>query len=69
MSKGSRIIGVRVPKELEVQVEESVKNSKTYRFKGPHTLSSWIIAAIEEKLAHQRRSNRKKRTVKQLTNG
>jgi metal-responsive CopG/Arc/MetJ family transcriptional regulator len=53
MSKGSPIVPIRIPPLLLVQIDQIVDRSA-------HTRSSFIIAAIEEKLRHRERSNRQR---------
>jgi hypothetical protein len=62
MSKGSQIVPVRIPAELLGLVDDAVARSVHTRKDGPWTRSSFIIAAIEEKLAKKARSNGKKQS-------
>jgi hypothetical protein len=59
MSKGSRIVGIRVEADLEAAIETAIASANYHSRIEPHTLSSWIKAAIREKLAHIQRSKRK----------
>lgn len=56
MSKGSPIVNVRVPAELLSEIEAAVERSQDIRQDGGYTLSSWIIAAIRERIAKHVRS-------------
>jgi hypothetical protein len=60
MSKGSRIVPVRIPRELEVRILTAIERANHHTKEEPYTLSDWIRKCIEEKLAHLERSNRKK---------
>lgn len=63
MSRGSKIVPVRIPDELLDEVEVAV-SSQNYHTKGePHTLSGWIRKCIAEKLAHLKRSNKKRKRI------
>jgi hypothetical protein len=62
MSKGSQIVPVRIPVELLGLVDEVVARSVHTRKDGPWTRSSFVIAAIEEKMAKMGRSNGKKKS-------
>jgi hypothetical protein len=65
MSKGSPIITLRLPPALLTLVRSAIARSEHTRFEGPWDLSSFIVAAIREKLAHMERSNRPRRKAKQ----
>jgi len=56
MSKGSQIVPVRIPAELLVLVDRVIARSVDTRRDGPLTRSSFILAAIEEKLEKMARS-------------
>lgn len=56
MSKGSPVIRVRVPAALLAQIEAAVERSQDTRSEGGYTLSSWIVAALRERLAKHQRS-------------
>jgi hypothetical protein len=56
MSKGSKIVGVRIPAELLGLMDEVIARSVDTRRDGPWTRSSFILKAIEEKLAKMARS-------------
>jgi hypothetical protein len=62
MGKGSKIVPIRIPAELLGLMDEGIARSYRTRFAGPWTRSSFIIAAIEEKLAKMARSNGKKKS-------
>jgi hypothetical protein len=62
MSKGSQIVPVRIPAELLGLVDDAVARSAHTRKNGPWTRSSFILAAIEEKLNKMARSSGKKQS-------
>jgi hypothetical protein len=55
MSRGSPLVSIRIPAELLEQVDQKVTRSATRR-DVPWTRSSFIVAAIEEKLKKMARS-------------
>jgi hypothetical protein len=56
MSHGSPLVSVRIPEELLELVDRAVARSVDTRKDGPWTRSSFILAAIEEKLKKMARS-------------
>jgi len=56
MSRGSPLLTVRIPAELLALVDQTIARSAGTRRDGPWTRSSFIISAIEEKLAKMARS-------------
>lgn len=58
MSKGSPIVPLRIPEEVLAEIDAKVSRSLASG-NDPHTRSSWILAAIREKLAHLKRGNRR----------
>jgi len=56
MAKGSPVLSVRIPVELLALVDEVIARSADTRKDGPWTRSSFIVAAIEEKLEKMARS-------------
>ena len=56
MARGSPVVSVRIPAELLALVNEVIARSADTRKDGPWTLSSFIVAAVEEKLEKQARS-------------
>jgi hypothetical protein len=56
MSKGSQVVPVRIPAELLELVDQAVARSVDTRIAGPWNRSSFIIRAIEEKVAKMARS-------------
>ena len=56
MAKGSPVLSVRIPVELLALVDEVISRSADTRKAGPWTRSSFIVAAIEEKLEKMARS-------------
>ena len=61
MSKGSRIVPVRVPDELLVRLSAAVERSARTRFDGPWSVSEFVRSAIEDKLQHMERSRRSRK--------
>jgi hypothetical protein len=61
MSRGSPIVPIRIPVDLLAQVDAYVARSAHTRPGEPYTRSSWIIKAIEDRIAHARRSSRRGR--------
>ena len=62
----SSYVPIRIPNETMVQIEAIVARSVTHRAKEPWTVSSWIKAAIAEKLAHSERGRKTKKKVAEL---
>lgn len=60
MSKGSRIVPVRVPRDLEIRIAAAIASANQSTKEEPYTLSEWIRKAVVEKLDHLERSKRKK---------
>lgn len=56
MAQGSPVLSVRIPSELLALIDEVIDRSAATRKDGPWTRSSFIIAAIEEKLDKMARS-------------
>ena len=56
MAKGSKIVPVRIPAELLGVMDEVIARSLHTRRDGAWTRSSFVISAIEEKLAKMARS-------------
>jgi hypothetical protein len=56
MAKGSPVLSIRIPAELLELVDQAVERSVGTRKDGPWTRSSFIVAAIEEKLKKMARS-------------
>lgn len=62
MPRGSPIITLRVPTEICQQIEREIEGSVHRRRAGAWTRSSWLLAAISEKISHARRSRRPHRS-------
>lgn len=60
MSKGNPIIKLRVSREKLAEIMSAIDSANVSRREEEYHVSSWIRAAIEEKLAHLKRSKRKK---------
>jgi hypothetical protein len=56
MAKGSPVLSIRIPAELLELVDRAIARSVDTRKDGPWTRSSFIVAAIEEKLKKMARS-------------
>ena len=56
MSKGSPVVTVRIPDELLELMDEIIARSAATRKESPWSRSSFIIAAIEEKIEKMARS-------------
>lgn len=50
------ILALRMDRELLEAIENAVNSANVSRREEPYTVSSWLRAAIREKLAHLRRS-------------
>jgi hypothetical protein len=59
MSKGSPIIPVRIPVELLAELDAKIDTVNDRRKDEPYRRSSFIIAAIREKLDKYKRGNKK----------
>lgn len=57
--KGSRIVPVRLDPELHAALVAEIEATNPRRRDEPFTVSSWIVRAIREKLAHAKRSRRR----------
>lgn len=61
MGKGSPVIPIRFPVDLLAVVDQEVSRSADYRTDGPWTRSSFVLAAVREKLAKMERSRKWRR--------
>jgi hypothetical protein len=61
MSKGTRIVTLRVPDELRRACEAQIDMSEPWRAGEPWTLGEFIRVAIKEKLAKMARCRRRYR--------
>jgi len=59
MSKGSKVVPLRIDQELLNEIEQSVGAANYYTKGEPYTTSSWIRKCIREKLDHLRRSSKR----------
>lgn len=55
MSKGTRIYTLRIEDELAAEVFKAIDSANKRRREQPYTLTSWIKAAIREKIDHLHR--------------
>lgn len=60
MSKGSRVVPIRVQRDLEIRIAAAIESANQTTKGEPYTLSEWIRKAVVEKLDHLERSKRKK---------
>lgn len=58
MSKGNPIVKVRVPRDVLAEVNNAIDSHARRSSREPHTMSSWLLDAIKEKLAHIARSKK-----------
>lgn len=56
--KGSPMVSVRVPQPILDQVLAAIARSQHTRHIEGYCVSTWLLAAIEEKLAHLERSRK-----------
>lgn len=61
MSKGSRVVPVRMPDELMEEIMAYIVRRNWATMTEPYSLSTFIRKAIREKLDHAKRSSRKNR--------
>jgi len=61
MSKGSPIITFRVPDDLLAEMDSAINSANWHSKIEPYRRASWIKAAIREKLAHIKRSKKRKK--------
>jgi len=64
MSKGSPIVPVRIPTSLLETIDAEIAKVNLHWNVIPYTRSTWIIAAIKDKLKHANRSRKAGRTNK-----
>ena len=69
MSKGSPRIILRIPQEVVDQIEYCITTANCSRRGEPYDVSSWIRAAIVEKIAHVKRSRKQPGKVKHVQQG
>jgi hypothetical protein len=65
MSKGSPIIPIRINQIDLDRIEAAVRTTNRRRNLAPYTRSSWIMAAIQDKLDHMARSKKAKAKKRQ----
>lgn len=68
MSKGSRIVTLRLPDDMMSSVYEALKRRNERTRDSQWSLSDWIRAAAEDKLKHVARGRRGSRKRKYLCN-
>jgi hypothetical protein len=59
MSKGSRIVPVRMPPYLYAKLLECIERANRGRKYAPYSVGEWIRQACREKVDHLQRSKRK----------
>lgn len=60
MSAGSKIVPVRIPADLEVEIAACISSRNSWTTNVPWTMSDFIRAACWEKIQHMTRSRRPK---------
>jgi len=63
MSKGNPIVKLRVTQTTIDKIVEAIQSANFNRKLSPYDLSSWIRAAIDEKLQHLERAKRRKKPL------
>ena len=63
MSKGSQVVPVRIPMELLDLINAAIESRNDASPQEPMNLSSWIRAAVREKLRHLVRGRSKAKTM------
>jgi hypothetical protein len=61
MSKGSPIVNLRIPSDRLSLLDAEIDKVNRTRRDAPYTRSSFILAAIDDKLKHLKRSRGKRR--------
>lgn len=61
MSKGNPIVPIRMSPGLIAQIDSLIASANKLRRGAPYDRSSWITAAIKEKIAHRERSKKVKK--------
>ena len=56
MSRGSRIIPVRVKPELLAKIQETIKRRNANTSDAPWTMTDFFLAAVQDKLRHLERA-------------
>ena len=64
MSKGNKIVGIRIDPTLIEKIDACLDQSKRDEFGQVQSISSWIRSAIISKLAHVKRSKKSSQTPK-----
>lgn len=59
MSRGSKIVHVRLSQETIASIIDAVDSANQSRRGAPYDFSAWVRAAIAEKLSHLKRSRRR----------
>lgn len=69
MSKGSKVVPVRIPNDLMEEIRRALNERKDARTMKPINFSTWVRQAIREKIAHARRSRARRapKTVEPVT--
>jgi len=60
MSLGNPVVQVRVPRPILEEMDETIQRANGHRVVEDWTRSSFVLAAIREKIAKMKRSRRKK---------
>lgn len=62
--RGSRILSIRINEERERDLIAAMNSANLTRREEPYTLSTWIMAAIDEKIDHPRRAKKQREANK-----
>lgn len=60
MSRGSKIVPVRLPEKLYHAIVEAMESANRTRFEEPYVVSTYVRKCLVEKLEHLERSKKKK---------
>jgi len=66
MSKGSRIIAIRIPDEMFAEIVNAYESANEHKYCMPYGVTTWIRKACQEKLDHLRRSKNRKTAARRL---
>lgn len=58
MAKGSQICPVRIPEDLLRELTTAIRRRNAVSADAPHNRSTFILAAVRDKLKHMARSRR-----------
>lgn len=58
MSKGSRIVLIRIPLELMTKIEKAIVSANASTKAEPYTISSWFRKCVTDKIEHLLRGSK-----------